>query len=175
MKQLTKIGLALLVLFVLMQFIRPAKNSSTQESGQTIADHYPVPDSVQQILKTSCFDCHSNNTRYPWYASIEPVGWYLNSHITDGKEELNFDEFGTYVLKRQYGKLRQLQRQVKEDEMPLPSYLLIHRDAVLSPGQKALLLSWASSIMDTLKAHHPLDSLEWRRRQPIQTNGKENK
>ena len=170
-----KIILSLIALFIVIQFIRPAKNSSTTQTGQTIADVFPVSDTVRHILTTSCFNCHSNNTRYPWYASVEPVGWYLNDHIQDGKHDLNFDEFGTYVPRRQYGKLRQIQRQIKEDEMPLPSYLLIHRDAVLSAGQKTILLTWASSLMDTLKAHHPLDSLEWRRRRPIQTNSKEDK
>jgi len=149
---------------IMIQFIRPDKNISTAANDQSIGHFFPLPDSVDRILQPACYDCHSNNTRYPWYASIEPVGWYLNDHITDGKRELNFDEFGSYSPRRQFGKLREIQEQINRDDMPLPSYRWIHWDAVLSPDQKTSLLSWSESLMDSLNAHYPPDSLSRRRR-----------
>lgn len=91
---------SVLVVFVLIQFIRPARNRSSQTFPHDITNLYAVPQDVQTILKDACYDCHSNNTRYPWYVDIQPVGWLLAKHVRDGKEELNFNEYGFYSSKR---------------------------------------------------------------------------
>src|SRR4051812_1459572 len=93
---LKRILLLLSVVFVIIQFFHPAKNQSEVISINDITKVYPVPGEVQKILKTSCYDCHSNNSIYPWYAKIQPVSWWLNHHIDEGKHELNFSEFATY-------------------------------------------------------------------------------
>ena len=105
-----------------------------------ISKVYVVPDSVTQILKTSCYDCHSNNTVYPWYSKIQPVAWWLNDHIEEGKREINFSEFATYRIGRQYKKMDEIIKQVKEDEMPLSSYTLIHKNAILTQKSKVSYL-----------------------------------
>src|SRR5665811_802718 len=106
MKKIFKrILIALLIIFIAIQFIRPAKNRSEGISANDISTKYPVPDSVQAILKVACYDCHSNNTRYPWYAEIQPVAWWLNNHIKDGKRGLNFSEFTSYRIKKQFHRL----------------------------------------------------------------------
>ncbi|MDO8993416.1 MAG: heme-binding domain-containing protein, partial [Daejeonella sp.] len=92
-----KIGLiVLLVILVAIQFVQPARNQSVQASTGGIASVISVPENVQAILQNSCYDCHSNNTRYPWYAGLQPGAWWLASHIDEGKAQLNFDEFGNY-------------------------------------------------------------------------------
>jgi hypothetical protein len=156
---LKKILIALLIIFVLIQFFRPVKNKSQRISVNDISTKYPVPDSIQSILKVACYDCHSNNTRYPWYAEIQPVAWWLNNHIKDGKGGLNFSEFTSYRIKKQFHRLDDINELVKKNEMPLSSYTLIHTDAKLTANQKILLATWTESLKDSIKAHYPADSL----------------
>jgi len=157
------VGLVLVVTLIVIQFVRPPKNLSSQSSANGISEHFTVPDSVQSILRRSCYDCHSNNTVYPWYAEVEPVGWWLNSHIENGKRHVNYDEYASYRPIRQFIRFRDLIEQIKRDEMPLPSYLIIHRYAKLTPVEKDLLVQWSTAMMDTMRANYPADSL---RRQP---------
>ncbi|MDB5201597.1 MAG: cytochrome [Ferruginibacter sp.] len=160
MRFLKKFLLVLLVIFLLIQFYpRAKKNVATAASGNEISAKFTVPENVQSVLKVSCYDCHSNNTVYPWYSHIQPVSWWLNNHIVDGKKELNFSEFSSYSLRKQYKKLEEIGDQVEHDEMPLSSYTLIHTNAKLNADQKALLINWSKAMMDTMKAHYPADSL----------------
>jgi hypothetical protein len=154
-----KIGLGLLICLVIIQFIRPAKNTNTIDVSKQITAVAAVPENVNVILKKACNDCHSNNTNYPWYSNIQPVYFWLNDHIKEGKREINFDEFATYRLRRQYHKMEELIEQVKEGEMPLSSYTLIHKDAKLTDAEKGTLTGWAQGIMDSMKAKYPIDSL----------------
>jgi hypothetical protein len=157
---LRKILFILIAVLVIIQFFHPDKNTDNSPAeANDISKVLAVPDNVQDILQKSCYDCHSNNTDYPWYAEIQPVSWWLNHHITEGKSEVNFNEFSTYSLRRQYKKLEEIIEQVKEDEMPLSSYTLIHKDAVLTKEQKLALSSWASSARESMKAKYPADSL----------------
>jgi hypothetical protein len=163
-KYLTWALWALLAALVLIQFVRPAKNESNDMTND-IAKTFPVPEAVQSVLKTCCYDCHSNYTKDPWYAQIQPVGLWLADHVKEGKKEVNFNEFSSYKPRRQYKKFDEIMEQVKEGEMPLSSYTLIHRDAVLTEQQKTLVLNWAQAMRDTMQAHYPLDSLKMKRRE----------
>lgn len=148
----------LLIVFVLIQFIRPEKNRSTGINDKDISTLYYIPDSIQTILKVACYDCHSNNTVYPWYAEIQPVAWWLDNHVKDGKKHLNYSEFAKYRIRKQYIKFEETEELVKENVMPLPSYTWIHKDAILSERQKRALIEWSSSIRDSLKTKYPADS-----------------
>ena len=161
MKLWKKIVLALAVVFLILQIIRPEKNLGNP-SAHSIAQNFAVPSGVQTILNRSCYNCHSNNTVYPWYAEIQPAGWFLAKHIRDGKRGLNFDEYTTYRLMKQYRRFQDIADQVENDEMPLPSYLLIHRDAKLSSSEKNELIQWCTAMRDSMKAKFPADSLERR-------------
>jgi len=156
---LKRIFQVLLLAFIVIQFIRPEKNKAEGISKNDISTLYPVPANVQAVFKTSCYDCHSNNTYYPWYAKIQPVYWWLNNHIEDGKKHMNFSEFASYSLRKQYHKLEETEEMVKKGEMPLDSYLWIHKNAKLSEDQKAIIYSWVNATMDSMKARHPIDSL----------------
>ncbi len=164
MKRLKWIGLVLVVLIAAIQCVRPEKNIGTRSPETSIEKHFPVPPKVQSVLERSCYDCHSNNTVYPWYAAIQPVGWYLNKHIKDGKRSLNFDEFAGYRLMKQYHRFNDIVEQLNSDEMPLPSYLLIHTYAKLSPEEKSELIQWSNAMRDSMKVRFPADSLERRPR-----------
>lgn len=141
-----KIGLGLLVVLVIIQFVRPTRNISTGESPNEITKFYDVPAEVHAVLKKSCYDCHSNNTEYPWYTNIQPVGLWLQSHVNEGKGELNFSEFGTYEQKKAKHKFEEIEEVVGEGEMPLSSYTLIHRDTKLTPEQSSTIAAWASAL-----------------------------
>ena len=147
---LKKIVLVILVILVIIQFIRPARNVSSADTPNAISKHYEVPDTIQKIIRVSCNDCHSNNTHYPWYTNIQPVGWWMQWHVNEGKKHMNYDEFATYTGKRQYKKLDETAEEVKTGEMPLDSYLWIHTDAKLSQGQKDLLINWAEQLSDKI-------------------------
>jgi len=159
-----KILLTIIVILIGIQFIRPAKNQSADILTSDISHAYSVPQNVSTILKKACNDCHSNNTVYPWYAEVQPVAWWLNHHIQEGKNELNFNEFAAYAIPRQYHKLEEVIEQVKEGEMPIWSYTLIHTDAKLTDEEKQTLIHWAEGIRSTMKAKYPADSLVIKRR-----------
>lgn len=160
MKRVLKILLIiLLIAFVLIQFIRHPKNKSESKGPNDISTLYHVPDSIQTILKLACYDCHSNNTSYPWYAEIQPVAWWLNNHIVDGKRHLNYSEFAKYRIRKQYVKFEETEELVKENAMPLESYTWIHKDAKLSARQKQAIIAWSAIIRDNIKANYPPDSL----------------
>lgn len=158
---LKKITLGLLGIFIALQFVRPAKNIHPDPAAieKDISTVFPVPEQIDRILITSCADCHSNNTRYPWYARIQPLGWWLNHHVEEGKQELNFNEFASYRPRRQYHKLEEIAEQVTEGEMPLKSYTLIHKNASLDASQKKAVSDWANALLDSMRVRYPADSL----------------
>jgi hypothetical protein len=162
---LKKILLALLALLVIIQFFRPARNLS-DDNMASISTKYVLSDSVETILRKACYDCHSNKTVYPWYANVQPVAWWLNNHIEEGKGELNFSSFTTRPLAIQFHKFEETIEEVEEGEMPLESYtwLGFHPDADLTDAERETLVSWAKAQMDTLKQQYPPDSLVRKRR-----------
>jgi hypothetical protein len=122
MSQVKKILLVILVTIIAIQFIQPARNKSGQVLPTDISKVYNIPNQIQSVLKNACYDCHSNNTNYPWYSNIQPGGWWLASHIRKGKEELNFSEFGDYSSRKQRSKLNSIAKTVEDGTMPFPSY-----------------------------------------------------
>lgn len=144
-----KIIIFLIVVFIVIQFFRPAKNQSNQLLSTDITNVTTVPDSVLHLLKIACYDCHSNNTGYPWYNNIQPVYWWMNKHIQNGKKRLNFSTFGNYGLKKASKKMKGIAKVIEKDEMPLSSYTLIHRDAILDEHQKELVVNWAKQAQFT--------------------------
>ncbi|MBI2274912.1 MAG: heme-binding domain-containing protein [Bacteroidetes bacterium] len=153
-----KLLIVLLVVFVVAQAFRPEKNNSN-DTSKDISNSYVVPENVKTILAKACNDCHSNNTRYPWYAEIQPVAWWINDHVKDGKKHLNFNEFDGYRIARQYKKLEECIEEVKDGEMPLSSYTIIHKEAKLSDDEKQILFTWCEIVRDSIKARYPADSL----------------
>ena len=156
---LKKILLFLIVSLIIIQFIHPKRNKSDALQPNYIGNTYHIPENVKSILTKACMDCHSNNTSYPWYAYTQPTDWWMNDHIINGKKGLNLDEYSNKRLRYQYHKMEEIIEQVKDGKMPLNSYTWIHKDAILSKDEKDILINWANSVMDTLKAKYPIDSL----------------
>ena len=144
-KWLKRIIAGLLVTFILIQLIRPKKNNGMADTNKDITHFVDVPNTIMSILKTSCYDCHSNKTNYPWYAEIAPSSWLLASHVKEGKAELNFSEFSQYSRRRMKSKLSAIAEQVDKREMPLKSYLWLHSTAELNDTQIQQIKVWADS------------------------------
>ncbi len=159
-------ALIVLVGVISIQFIRPDRSAGPTRSDTNIAAAFPVDAEVDGLLDRACYDCHSNGTRYPWYSEVQPVGWWLQGHIDDARQHLNFDEFTTYDLPRQYNKFQEIESEVRDEMMPLDSYLPMHPEARLTPDERAVIVSWAQSLRDSMRAWYPQDSLQRRRARP---------
>jgi Haem-binding domain len=160
-----KILLVLVVLLIGIQFFRPAKNDSNAQPNP-ISGKYLVTDEVASILKVACNDCHSNKTEYPWYSNVQPVAWWLDHHVTEGKRHVNFSDFTSQRIAFQYHHFEDFVEQLEKKEMPIPSYtwLGLHAGANLSEAQSKTLISWAKAQMKMLKEQFPADSLIMPRR-----------
>ncbi|GAB3721417.1 heme-binding domain-containing protein [Flavobacterium koreense] len=144
-----------LIIFLLIQLYQPARNISfEQDITGNFTKVYNVPKNVEIILRTSCYDCHSNNTYYPWYSYIQPARFFMERHIKEGKEELNFNEFGNYSKRRQNSKLKAISKEIESNEMPLSSYTLIHKNAILTASQKKKVLDWINKIEDSISSQN---------------------
>ncbi|TDE15258.1 heme-binding domain-containing protein [Dyadobacter psychrotolerans] len=160
-----KIALGLLLVLITIQFIKPEKNLSDNQT-HNVAMKYPVSNEVKEILELACYDCHSNKTTYPWYDNIQPVAWFLDHHVREGKRELNFSGFTKLPIAVQNHKFDETIEMVEKKEMPLQSYtfLGLHKGANLTDQQRQVLISWARNQMTLLKNQYPADSLVLRRK-----------
>lgn len=158
-KILKTLLLIVICIFVIIQFFRPKKDTTIHAPEMAIEGVVQVPSYVSQTLKKSCYDCHSDQTTYPWYWNVQPVGWFLANHIKDGKRHLNFSDFGSYNLRRKYKKLGEIKEEVEHGEMPMKSYTILHRDAGLTESQKAELYAWVDASLKYMEANYPMDSL----------------
>ncbi len=112
-------------------------------SNPPVETEIPAPADVRAVLRRACYDCHSNETFWPWYSRVAPVSWLVARDVREGRKELNFSTWNRYETKRQSKKLKETREEVAEGEMPPWFYVINHRDAVLSAGDVALLNAWA--------------------------------
>ncbi|MGH2564083.1 MAG: heme-binding domain-containing protein [Ginsengibacter sp.] len=159
-KTVRRILIILLVALIIIQFIRPQKNISKGIAVNDISTKYNIPTDVHDILKASCSDCHSDNSLYPWYWNFQPVAWFMNNHITEGKRHLNFSNFTSYKIGKQYKLFDNIIKEIKSGDMPLTSYTLIHKDAILSKAQKTAIINWVTVSRKQIEDNYPLDSLK---------------
>lgn len=137
MKFLKRTGSALLVILIAIQFFPADKNNPPERSAPA------APAEVQVLLRRACFDCHSNETVWPWYSQIAPASLLIARDVQKGRKEVNFSIWEKYDEKRKARKLKEIARQVEKGDMPLFYYVLLHPDAKLSPGERDLIVKWA--------------------------------
>jgi hypothetical protein len=137
-----KILIGVVIVLVGIQFIRIDKTNPPVDASKDFMTITDPPEEVEKLIRTSCYDCHSNESTYPWYSNIAPVSWWVKDHINEAREELNFSEWGTYEWKRTDHKLEECAEEVDEVEMPLKSYLIAHSEARLSDEDRAKLVDW---------------------------------
>ena len=143
-------GAGLVLVLAAIQFFHPVRTLGTSGGPDDITSRFAVPPDVQTVLADACYDCHSNRTRYPWYANVQPVGWWLAHHINEARGELNFSEFGAYNAKRAARKLDAIIDQVEQGAMPLRSYTWLHPAARLTVAQRKLITEWAQTLHDKI-------------------------
>lgn len=142
-----------LLLLAGIQFVRPDRNTSTLSPGrEDFLEYFSAPPAVRQSFKTACYDCHSDNTRYPWYSNVQPVGWWLQRHVNTGKRELNFSRFGSYAEKRRKQRLEEILDEVLFKTMPLKPYTWMHRDAVFEESEREALIDWLDEAIEGLES-----------------------
>jgi hypothetical protein len=143
MKKLIRIvAILALIALVIMQFIRPDKNNGGYESVMAFEKETKPSIQVASILKETCYDCHSDQTKYPWYAEIAPVSFWLDEHIENGKKHFNVSAWESYSVKKKDHKLEELIEMIEEKEMPLDSYTWLHDD--LTEEERTLLIQWTT-------------------------------
>jgi hypothetical protein len=142
MKTVKKVALGLLVIFIAMQFYRPEKNQAQGDhTAQFLTETNPSKD-VKIILQQACYDCHSNNTKYPWYDNIAPISYWLSDHVKDGKKHLNFSDWENYSVKKKNHKLEEVMQMIEDGEMPLNEYTWSHEEANLTKAQRNDIIEW---------------------------------
>lgn len=141
--------LLFLVIFIGLQFARPDRRNPPAPAEASL--RAKAPPHITAILDRSCRDCHSNETRWPWYTNVSPVSWLVADHVHQGREQFNYSEWTSYPSDDQDKFLGAMCDLAKRERMPLPSYLLIHREATLSPADVTALCSWSDKMRDTLQ------------------------
>ncbi len=131
---------------VVIQFFPVTLNESDTIPQSDFMVVNKIPATIKNRLQVSCYDCHSNNTDYPWYSKIQPAAWFLEDHIKEGKDELNFNEWDTYSSRRKNSKLRSIIKQIESGEMPLESYTLIHGGARLDSTAVKEIIGYMESL-----------------------------
>lgn len=154
MRVLKTIGITAAAVLVAIQFFRTDRNENPEKLPSDLENTILVPLDVSTIFKKACYDCHSNTTKYPWYTNIQPVGWFLENHIKDGKANLNFSEFGLYSARKQQSKLRAIESSMVDRTMPINSYKLLHRAAKLTDGERKSIIDWVNHSLDRLHNHN---------------------
>jgi hypothetical protein len=139
-------AILLFSIFLVLQIFQIDKTNAAVNANETIEAVVNVPPDVKIILGKACNDCHTNTTVYPWYSYIQPNGWFLKSHIDDGRRHLNLSIFATYDANKRAKKLEEICEELTENKMPLPSYTWIHRDAILTESEKTALCDWTAAV-----------------------------
>jgi len=150
MKILKLIAIIALVALAGIQFVPAERNQNYTVPSTDFMLVNTVPEAIQNKLQVSCYDCHSNNTQYPWYNKVQPVAWLLEEHIKEGKAELNFNEWDSLSNRRKKSKLRSIIKQIESGEMPMDSYTIIHRDATFSETEKQEIIQYITQLKDSL-------------------------
>jgi hypothetical protein len=143
-----KILLGLILVVLGLQFIRPEKNLAPTPGKNDLFVQHPAPAEVKRLVEIACYDCHSDNTRYPLYAEIQPLGWWIAAHTRDGKRELNLSAFGELSAKRKGSRIEAMVDALQSHSMPLKSYTLIHRDAIFTEAQTKQIVEWLEALRD---------------------------
>ena len=144
MKKLLKwLVISLAILFISIQFIRPARTNPAIDETRTLEAAAHMPTEINAILSRSCNDCHSNRTVWPWYSQVAPISWWLIDHVNEGRRELNFSTWAQYDREEAIKRLKDICKEVESGAMPMRSYTRGHPGAKLSPDDVRKLCDWS--------------------------------
>ncbi|MCH2225283.1 MAG: heme-binding domain-containing protein [Crocinitomicaceae bacterium] len=143
---LKKTGLILLIILVILQFIPVDRSVSKVLAGDDFIAMTKPTEKIEELLRANCYDCHSVETKHPWYSNVAPLSWWIAHHVEEGREELNFSNWGKMSSEKQDHKLEECAEEVEEGKMPLKSYTLTHGS--LSDDEKEILEDWFESLRE---------------------------
>jgi hypothetical protein len=146
MKLSKKILILVVILLLVFQFVQPVKNASSGLGEDDISKVYNMPPELHNTFVSKCYDCHSNNTHYPWYFNVQPIGWWLAAHVHEGKEHLDFSSFARYDKKEQEEQLEEIAEVVEDHSMPIKSYVLFHPQSELTEADEKAINAWLKSL-----------------------------
>ena len=148
--RLTAVTSAALAAALGIQLVGPVRTNPTASAGERLEDQASVPAEVADILRRACYDCHSNETRWPWYARLAPVSWAVISDVNDGREHLNFSSWGAYHRLERADLLDESCGLARRGEMPVRPYTLLHREARLTAEAVEALCAWTRAEVSRL-------------------------
>ncbi|QDP84435.1 cytochrome C [Chryseobacterium sp. SNU WT5] len=146
-----KLLIIIIVAFILIQFFPIDKNNPVATPQLDFLKIKNTPQSTAAIIRNSCYDCHSNESIYPWYSNVQPFGWFLENHINEGRKELNFSTFATYDKKRQAHKLDEAVEMIEKGKMPMDSYVIAHSEAKLTEAQKDEVIRYFKMVAQDIR------------------------
>ena len=155
-----KIFIFIVLAFALLQIFQIDKTNPPVDQNADFLTLKKTPKNIATLIKSACYDCHSNETSYPWYANVQPFGWFLKDHINEGRRELNFSTFAAYEPRRQAKKLDEAAELIQNGEMPLESYTLIHKEAKLTVDKKKLLTDYFNTMKNATMAQNGLSETD---------------
>jgi hypothetical protein len=159
-KTLKWIAIGLLTLLLAAQIYQPERPNPTVDESKTISATLDVPPDVKAIFDRSCSDCHTNNTKWPWYSYVAPTSWLTSRDVKNGRLSMNLSVWGTYRKTKQAGKLDDITEQLANDKMPLKPYRMMHPSSVLSKEEIALVTRWAEKERDRLSEPDSTESTQ---------------
>ena len=151
-----KVLIIIIVAFILIQFFPINKNNSIATPQLDFLKIKNTPESTANLIRNACYDCHSNESKYPWYSNVQPLGWFLENHIKEGRKELNFSTFATYQKKKQVKKLEEAVEMIEHSEMPLDSYIIAHSEAKLTVAEQKELIDYFKLVSKDVRIMNDL-------------------
>ncbi|SIQ56562.1 heme-binding domain-containing protein [Maribacter ulvicola] len=142
MKLLKKISLGIVIIFITLQFFSPTKNIAAGNHTEAFIDQTNPTPELKRLFESSCYDCHSNHTDYPWYNNIAPISFWLADHVKEGKEHLNFSDWANYSLDKKDNLLKEIEEEVVNGNMPLSQYTIFHNGTAISANEVNKLVEW---------------------------------
>lgn len=151
MKKTIKIlVIGLLAVFIIIQLVPSNLPENSEDLNNDLLFSEKVPENVKDILKTSCYDCHSNRTDYPWYSYVAPVSWLVAKDTREGREELNFSLWAELSKRKKIKALNNIAEEVEDKKMPMEIYTVIHKDAILSENDVEAIIDWTKSLSNEI-------------------------
>jgi hypothetical protein len=151
-----KILVILLVAFILIQFFPIDKNNPEPTPQMDFLKIKNTPEKTANLIRNGCYDCHSNESKYPWYSNVQPMAWFLKDHIDEGRKELNFSTFATYPTKKQAKKMEEAAELIEKNEMPLDSYIILHSEAKYTDAEKQELIHYFKTLAEETRLMNTL-------------------
>ncbi len=148
MKFIKIVFIVLFIMFILAQFVSIDKTNPEFDASTDLITMENPPAEIVKILKSTCYDCHSNETIWPWYSSVAPVSWMVEKHVIDGRDNLNFSYWGEFDEEDKAYVIEEIIEEIEEGAMPIPGYDITHPQAKLTDEQKEKLFVWLRSLQN---------------------------